>query len=194
MDMIEGKKEEATALFSMQTKVQARAIIQQYLPLGDAKVQKILNFNIAKEVENILEIIGEENITGYQLMDIFDQNKDLTVVKRKLTDKVVQNELLAKGLAKEKQFGEEEKEDTSKKHPTDDVEGVLKSLGLQECIPKLKEHEISSPDIFYSLKDDRLFTLLEIKTAGKKFRFSEKIKEIKEKHEKELAKLAQKED
>jgi len=57
--------------------------------LGDAKVQKILNFNIAKEVENILEIIGEENITGYQLMDIFDQNKDLTVVKRKLTDKVV---------------------------------------------------------------------------------------------------------
>ena len=70
----------------------------------------------------------------------------------------------------------------------------MKSLGLQECIPKLKEHEISSPDIFYSLKDDRLFTLLEIKTAGKKFRFSEKIKEIKEKHEKELAKLAQKED
>ena len=194
MDMIEGKKEEATSLFSMQTKVQARSIIQQYLPLGDAKVQKILNFNIAKEVENILEIIGEENITGYQLMDIFDQNKDLTVVKRKLTAKVVQNELLAKGLAKEKQLGEENKEDTSKKHPTDDVEGVLKSLGLQECIPKLKEHEISSPDIFYSLKDDKLFTLLEIKTAGKKFRFSEKIKEIKEKHEKELAKLAQKED
>jgi len=89
MDMIEGKKEEATSLFSMQTKVQARSIIQQYLPLGDAKVQKILNFNIAKEVENILEIIGEENITGYQLMDIFDQNKDLTVVKRKLTAKVV---------------------------------------------------------------------------------------------------------
>jgi len=87
--MIEGKKEEATSLFSMQTKVQARSIIQQYLPLGDAKVQKSLNFNIAKEVENILEIIGEENITGYQLMDIFDQNKDLTVVKRKLTDKVV---------------------------------------------------------------------------------------------------------
>jgi hypothetical protein len=63
--MIEGKNEEVTALFSMQTKVQARAIIQQYLPLGDAKVQKILNFNIAKEIENILEIIGEENITGY---------------------------------------------------------------------------------------------------------------------------------
>jgi len=47
-----------------------------------------LNFDAAKEVENILEIIGEEKITGYQLMDIFEQNKDLAVVKRKLSAKV----------------------------------------------------------------------------------------------------------
>ncbi len=84
MDMIRGKNDEVTAMFSMQTKVQARSIIHQYLPVGDDKVQKILNFNVAKEVENILEIIGEEKITGYQLMDIFEQNKDLAVVKRKL--------------------------------------------------------------------------------------------------------------
>jgi hypothetical protein len=47
-----------------------------------------LNFNIAEEVESILKIIGEEKITGFQLMDIFDQNKDLAVVKRKLAAKV----------------------------------------------------------------------------------------------------------
>ena len=187
MDMIHGKNDEVTAMFSMQTRVQARSIIHQCLHVGDAKVA-------AKEIENILEIIGEEKITGYQLMDIFEQNKDLAVVKRKLSAKVDQNELLAKGLAKEKQFGDENKEDTSEKYPTDDVEGVLKSLGLQESIPKLKEHEIASPEIFYSLKDEKIFSLLEIKTEGKKFRFSEKIKEIKAKHEKELAKLALNED
>jgi len=81
MDMIHGKNDEVTAMFSMQTRVQARSIIHQYLHVGDAKVG-------AKEIENILEIIGEEKITGYQLMDIFEQNKDLAVVKRKLSAKV----------------------------------------------------------------------------------------------------------
>lgn len=127
-------------------------------------------------------------------MDIFDQNKDLAVVKRKLAAKVNQNELLAKGVLKEKSFGDDNKEDDSKKYPKDDVEGMLKSLGFQDSIPKLKEQDIADPEIFYSLKDDKIFTLLDIKTEGKKFKLSEKIKEIKEKHEKELAKLALTED
>jgi len=38
MDMIHGKNDEVRAMFSMQTRVQARSIIQQYLPVGDAKV------------------------------------------------------------------------------------------------------------------------------------------------------------
>ena len=46
--------------------------MQQYLPVGDTKVQKFLNYNVAQEVESILKIIGEEKITGFQLMDIFD--------------------------------------------------------------------------------------------------------------------------
>ena len=162
--------------------------------MGDTKVQKVLNFNVSEEVESILEIIGEEKITGFQLIDIFDQNKDLAVVKRKLAAKVNQNELLEKGLLKEKCFGDENKEDPAKKYPTDDVEGILKSLGFQESITKLKEQEIADPEIFYSLADDKICTLLDIKTEGKKFRLSEKIKEIKAKHEKELAKLALNED
>ena len=56
--------------------------------MGYTKVQKVLNFNVSEEVESILEIIGEEKITGFQLIDIFDQNKDLAVVKRKLAAKV----------------------------------------------------------------------------------------------------------
>ncbi len=47
LNMIQGKNEEVTALFAMQTKVQARSIIQQYLPVGDSQVEKLLNFNIS---------------------------------------------------------------------------------------------------------------------------------------------------
>lgn len=37
-----------------------------------------------REMQDILDIVGDEQITGYQLLDIFDEDKDLAVVKRKL--------------------------------------------------------------------------------------------------------------
>lgn len=62
----------------------------------------------------------------------------------------------------------------------------MKSLGLGESVTKLKEHDIS--DVFFEFTDDKLIELLDIKTEGKKFRFKEKIKEIKDKYEKAKAK------
>jgi len=41
------------------------------------------------------------------------------------------------------------------------------------------------------LTDDEIIKILDIKTEGKKFRFKEKMKDIKEKHEKSLAKKEQ---
>lgn len=51
----------------------------------------------------------------------------------------------------------------------------------------MKETQIDDPEIFFSLTDDKLIELLEIKTEGKKYRFKEKMKQVKEKHEKEEA-------
>ena len=65
---------------------------------------------------------------------------------------------------------------------------MLKSIGMAQCIPKLKEAEIQDPDIFFDLDDDTIIGCLGIETEGKKFRFKEKMKEIKEKHEKAKAK------
>lgn len=132
LEMIQGKNEEVNVLFSMQTRAQARSIIQQYLPVGDIKAQKVLDYNVAENVDKILDLLGEEKITGFQLRDIFDQNKNLSVVKRKLEAKVNENEMLARGLLKEKSFGDDYKEDLAKKYPSDDVEGLLKSLRLDE--------------------------------------------------------------
>ena len=98
--------------------------------------------------------------------------------------------MLALGLLKEKSFAEQHKDGAANKYPCDDVEGLLKSLGLKESIDKLSEHDIKDPEIFYELGDSTIFSLLGIKTEGKKHMLSEKIKEVKAKHGKALAKLA----
>jgi len=35
-------------------------------------------------MQEILKLVGDEQITGFQLLDIFDENRDLAVVKRKI--------------------------------------------------------------------------------------------------------------
>jgi len=54
----------------------------------------------------------------------------------------------------------------------------LKSLGLKERIPKLTEHNINDPKVFYKLSAQKICSLIGIETEGKKFRFSEKFKEV----------------
>ena len=71
--------------------------------------------DFAQEMEELLDIVGEEQITGYQLKDIFDENKVMATVKRKLVDKVAQNTLISKGLVKDSEAEKEEKEDSTKK-------------------------------------------------------------------------------
>jgi hypothetical protein len=65
---------------------------------------------------------------------------------------------------------------------------------MSELTTKLTEQDIKDPEIFYQLEDETIFSLLGIETEGMKFRLSEKIKEVKAKHEKDLAKLALNED
>ncbi len=123
------------------------------------------------------------------MRDIFDENRDLAVVKRKLQSKVSQNTLIAEGHIKDKEEEEVKKDDDKKvDHPTINIEQMLKDLSLNDCIPKLKEHEIGENNIFFELDDDKLIELLDIQTEGKKYRFKQKIKQVKEKHEKDKAK------
>lgn len=146
--------------------------------------------------EEILDIIGDENITGYQLRDIFDENRNIGVIKKKLASKVTANTLIRKGLSRDLVAEKEEVDEKDKKKeiPSENIEAFLKGLGLSESIPKLKEHEIAEPEIFYELSEDKIIELLDIKTEGKKIHFKDKLKEIKEKHEKALAKKAALED
>lgn len=175
-EMMSGK-EEAKLLFALQTRSQARTIISHFLTSD-------------KDINEILDLIGEEHITGYQLRDVFDEHKNFNVIKKKLEKIITENQLVKAGIMKEK---EEEKEEDKKKKdiPQEDIEKMLKSLGLNDCIPKLKEKEINDPEIFFELGADSLIGILEITTEGKKYRFKEKMKEVVEKHEKAKAKKEQ---
>ena len=55
----------------------------------------------------------------------------------------------------------------------------------------MKEAEIQDPDVFFELDEGTQISCLGIETEGKKFRFKEKMKEVKEKHEKLKAKKEQ---
>lgn len=91
-----------------------------------------------------------------------------------------------------KEDEDEKKEEEKKKDfPQENIEKMFKSIGLTENIPKLKENEIADPEVFFELSEDTIITCLDIKTEGKKYKFKEKMKEIKEKHEKSKAKKEQ---
>mmetsp|Transcript_8419 Transcript_8419/g.6280 ORF Transcript_8419/g.6280 Transcript_8419/m.6280 type:complete len:87 (-) Transcript_8419:6-266(-) len=66
---------------------------------------------------------------------------------------------------------------------------MLKSIGLKEVIPKLKEKDLTEAEVFFELDVGDLISALDIKTEGKKLKFKEKLKEVKERHEKMLSKL-----
>lgn len=72
--------------------------------------------------------------------------------------------------------------------PHENIEQLLKDIGFVQCIAKLKEADITDPEIFFELDEGTLLTCLGIETEGKKFRFKEKLNQIKEKHQKALAK------
>lgn len=141
------------------------------------------------EVENVVDLIGEEQITGYQIKDILDNNKDLDIIKLKLYNKIKHNNLIKEGQLKEEI--EEETEDKEKKIKEDllhhSVETFLKEINFEDCIPKLAEHDISDPEIFFGLTEDEMITHLDIQKEGRKYRFKKMLKEIKEKHDKKKA-------
>lgn len=186
MGMISGK-DECKAFFALQTRSQARSIVIHYL-------------SDPNDIEEVLDLIGEQQITGWQLRDIFDENKNYNVIKKKLQSKILQNQLIMRGVVKEEELDEQEEkkkkelEERKKKElPHENIEKMLKDIGFAQCILKLKEAEITDPEIFFDLDEGTVLSCLGIETEGKKFRFKEKLKEIKEKHEKAMSKKEQEE-
>jgi hypothetical protein len=82
--MCDGEEAEKV-YFTMQTKSQARNIISQYT--RDQKLQ-----------EQYLEIIGTEQVTGFQLIDIFDAYRHHDRLLFEIKKQVKENLLYKKGI------------------------------------------------------------------------------------------------
>lgn len=65
----------------------------------------------------------------------------------------------------------------------------MTDIGFGDFIPKLKEHQIDEPEVFFNLSEDTMIELLEIKTEGKKFRLKKALTKIKADHDKKLAEI-----
>eukprot|EP00347_Sterkiella_histriomuscorum_P005490 403356416 len=184
MDMMNGDQE-VKVLFQMQNITQIRQIVSQFVK-DDS------------EAKEFVEMIGEEQITGWQLIDIFDANRDLDVVKLKLYNKIQHNQAIAQGQLKEEIEDEEDngpniKSATSSEEKakeellSNNVETFLKQFGFEDCIPKLEEHDIADPEVFFGLTEDEMITNLGITKEGRKYKFKRQIKELKEQLEKKKA-------
>ena len=100
MGMIQGK-DECKALFALQTRSSARSCVINYL-------------SDPHDIEEILDLVGEEQITGWQLQDIFDENKNYNTIKKKLQSKILQNQLILRGVVREEDLDEQEEEKKKK--------------------------------------------------------------------------------
>lgn len=77
-------------------------------------------------VEDLLEVIGEEQITGFQLRDVLDETKDVAEVKAKIRVKINQNLVLA-------EYNDEDLDkDKTKKYPYSNIEALFKDLGFAD--------------------------------------------------------------
>jgi len=87
-----------------------------------------------------------------------------------------------------KEEDKKETEDEKKKRigtPKYSIEKLMTECELQEQFPKLKENQIDDVT-FWSLSEDDLKEVVEVKSYGKRKRLLKRIEEIKEEHEKTM--------
>lgn len=87
MEMVQGDND-AKQLFKMQSKLQALSIVSLFV-------------SDQSKIEDLLTVIGDEKITGFQLKDAFDSSSNLLEVKRIIQAKVNHNRFILEGLGED---------------------------------------------------------------------------------------------
>lgn len=84
---------------------------------------------------------------------------------------------------------DENKDEKAKKEPIIDfnIEKFLKDNNIYECMKKLVNQDLLDPKMFFTVDIGTLESTLDIKPEGRKHKVMKKIKELREKFEKEGA-------
>lgn len=135
--------DEATKdFFSMLTKPKARNIIAQFTK------------NI-QEQDEYLQVVGSEQITGFQLMDIFDNHQHKDRILFEIARSVKENLLYKSGALKDQEDGftdkkKEEEREKKLKVPDVNIQEQLKKLGYNGAsYKKLTEAQVEEPKWFF---------------------------------------------
>jgi SAM domain (Sterile alpha motif) len=153
--MMEGKREMIDD-FQYQTLHQCRSIISNY-------VKKNTN------LEKILVNIPNQTLTAFQLRDILTSNSKIDEIISKIKDRVQSSILTKRGrttIIDETEDTKKKEELNALKYPSYDIIKLFKEMDLEKCIPKLKEHYLLEPSIFWNLTESDFETMLEIKVYG----------------------------
>lgn len=61
----------------------------------------------------------------------------------------------------------------------------LTDLGVPECINKLQKQDLNDPELFFKVDIGTIESTLDLKPQGKKIKIMKKIRDLREKFEKE---------
>jgi len=147
----------------------------------------------ASELEELVNQVPEDVITGFHLRDIFDTTKKYSEIRTKLYDCIMFNKRFPKTVSNQflSLYGDrlvktkEEEEEVAKPKINFDLEKFFKDAGAPECIVKLQKQDLLDPILFFKIEVGALEGILELKPEGKKRRVMKKVKEVREKFEKE---------
>jgi len=126
-------------------------------------------------------------LTGFHLKDIFDSVKKPKDIKTKLYDVIMFNKRFPRSLEISKTIVKtDDDEENKKKQEIDfDMTKFFTDLGIIDCINKLQKQDLFDPELFFKVDIGTIESTLDLKPQGKKVRVMKKIKEVREKFEKE---------
>lgn len=172
--------------FQYQTRQGARRIIGKFVKNREIR-------------EQLVAVVEEEGLTGFQLKDILRDNytyetlRDAIVARQSLNDKRKTQMEDARVIAANtdpsllKEETEEEKLERWG-HPAHDPKQLLEEVECKESIPKLEEHKIDDA-LFWQLGEGEIGDKLEVKVFGTLKLLMLRIAEIKEEHKMKMEQL-----
>ena len=153
-------------------------------------------------LDELVNSIPEGLLTGFHLKDIFDTTKKLSEIKIKIYDTILFNKRFPKTLEisrappapktdnEEQESGPDGEMGSARKKLKDskidfDLTKFFTDLQATDCINKLQKQDLNDPELFFKVDIGTIESTLDLKPQGKKMKVMAKIKELREKFEKD---------
>lgn len=137
-------------------------------------------------LEDLVAAVPEDTITGFHLRDILLSTKKYTDQESKLYDCIMNNKRFPKTLGHSFEDSiPDSEEEPPKKLISFDLNKFFTDIGAPECLNRLYKQDLLDPELFFKIEIGALEGCLDLKPEGKKQKVMKKVKELREKYEKD---------